>query len=484
MGKLLNKYKELPPIMKGTIFFMLITFLNKGFAVISTPIFTRLMTKADYGTYALYNSWYNIFSVLCTFNISVGIFNSIVVKEPEKISRISSCVIGFEILITTVMGGLYFLVCLFTDGLLGIANEMGFLIFIENLFNIPILIWVAIQKFNNNYIKGFVVMISEMVIKTALCILLVVFWDEKVYARILGTVFTYVGFGIVLFVIIIKDGKAIFDKEIWKILLVVGGPLVFHYLAQNILAQSDQIMIKYFWGEEETANYSLAHSLAWLLGIFNIAINATFIPWMYKKIKRKDYSKISDVCICCLVVLGGFILIISLLAPEVLLVYGGEEYVSGKILVPILCCAVMFMFVYKLFTEIELYYQKTNITMIATIIASVVNIALNFVLIPKYKAFGASIATFISYIIVCAIHFFAAKRIMRKNGEKLSSVYNTKILLGLTLVLACLIMLVQLLFDFLWIRIIISVVVLVVTIVIVFRIFKSLGLLKSKKVGL
>jgi len=479
--KLLNNYKELPPLLKGTIIFTLLTLLSKGFAVISTPIFTRLMTKVDYGTYTLYNSWYNIFSVLCTFNITAGLYNSIVVKDPERIKSISSAVVGFEVLITTIMGGIYFVLTLFTTDVLGFSEAMGFLIFIENVFNIPILIWVAIQKFSNTYSKAFLVMFFEMFLNFAVCVLFVIFWKQKVYARIFGTIAVYVAFGLCLFVVIIKEGKVLFDKEIWKSLLLIGGPLALHHLGHSLFSQSDQIMIEYIWNDKAmVAVYGLAHSLSWLLGIINTGLKATLVPWKYKKIKAGNYSNISNLHLMVCVCLAVLTTLVVLLAPEILLIYGGQGYVEGATLVSILCTAVLIIYVYSLFVDIEIYYQKTIITMITTIVALGVNIGLNAWLIPKYASLGAAIATLISWFILLFVHTFTSSFVSKKNGLSIRKIYKVELFIAVVVLTTGINLLIPLLYDYLVLRIILAAVTMVAVMILAVVIFKKFKKSKAK----
>ena len=43
--------------------------LNKGIALISTPIFTRVMSEEDYGSFAIFQSWYGIILIFTSMNV-------------------------------------------------------------------------------------------------------------------------------------------------------------------------------------------------------------------------------------------------------------------------------------------------------------------------------------------------------------------------------------------------------------------------------
>ena len=92
--KLLDKYRQISEPVKASVWFLFCSVLQKGIAMLTTPIFTRIMTDAAYGRFTVYNSWYNIFFAIVTLNLAAGVsyegYNGIICsplvlgKIPEK----------------------------------------------------------------------------------------------------------------------------------------------------------------------------------------------------------------------------------------------------------------------------------------------------------------------------------------------------------------------------------------------------------------
>ena len=80
---LVDKYKSLSAPVKASIWFTVCNIIQKGIALISTPIFTRIMTTQQYGVYTIYQSWYQVLTIFATLNLSAGIFNNGLTKYPE-----------------------------------------------------------------------------------------------------------------------------------------------------------------------------------------------------------------------------------------------------------------------------------------------------------------------------------------------------------------------------------------------------------------
>ena len=57
---ILKKYKELPVEIKAAFWFLIGTFFQKAMSMVSTPIFTRIMSAEEYGEYNVFNSWFVI----------------------------------------------------------------------------------------------------------------------------------------------------------------------------------------------------------------------------------------------------------------------------------------------------------------------------------------------------------------------------------------------------------------------------------------
>lgn len=452
--KLINKYKEMPKIVKATIWFSLITLIQKGVSALTTPIFARLMSVEQYGIYSLYVSWYTIFNIISTFNITLGLFNSLLVKNEEKQNEIASAVIGFEFFTTLITMPIVLIIVSIIGNLNGLSFDLFLLMFLEILFNIPIMIWIALKKFNVDYKKGFIVAVSELLFITALSVLSVVFFENDVYARVLSIIIVYFIYGSILFISILRKSKKIVDFKLWKIIFTKGAPLIFYFLTQALLSQSDKIMIDIFIGEAQTAIYSLAHQLSWLMYIAITAIDSTFIPWFYRRIKNGNIEKISIVIRYFLIMLGIIILIVSLLSPELIRLYGGYEYLEGSTLVPILSSSILILFVSNLFVKTQIYFEKNHYTVLVSTIGGICNILLNILLINVWGIFGAAVATLISYFIICFLHFIITSHVLKKNNMSIFKLFNIKIIFILLILYILFNCLSLLIFDYFVIRII------------------------------
>ena len=81
--KLKSAYQSLSQPVKASLWFLICGFLQKGISMLTTPIFTRIMTEAEFGRFHVYNSWLGILQIIVTLNLAAGVYTRGLVKNEE-----------------------------------------------------------------------------------------------------------------------------------------------------------------------------------------------------------------------------------------------------------------------------------------------------------------------------------------------------------------------------------------------------------------
>ena len=77
-------------VAKAGMWYTSCNFLFKGMAFITTPIFTRLMTKSEIGSFSNMTSWISILMVVTAFDLQTSIIRSKLEHEDDMDSYIYS----------------------------------------------------------------------------------------------------------------------------------------------------------------------------------------------------------------------------------------------------------------------------------------------------------------------------------------------------------------------------------------------------------
>ena len=176
--------------------------------------------------------------------------------------------------------------------------------------------------------------------------------------------------------------------------------------------------------------------------IFWTAINGSLVPFTHDCINNNDNNKINKTSKYLLSGYFAICVFVILIAPEILKILAPKEYHRGILCVPPIVMVVFLQALYNLYANIEFFYKKTKTISLATIIATVINLILNFVLIPKYSYIAAAYTTLTSYIILVLIHFYGYKKCTKE------ALYNNKFILIITFMLFFITLICNLLYNY------------------------------------
>ena len=432
LTKIREKYISLPKALKASIWFLICSFMQKGISVITTPIFTRLLSSAEYGQYNVFNSWLGIVGVIVTLWIFNGVYTQGLVKFEDNRDRFSSTLQGLTLALVLIWTGIYFIGHNFWNQLLKITTTQAILMLIMIWASAVFNFWAAEQRVVLRYKQLVIVTILVSIAKPVFSIILIRLSDDKVTARILGLVLAEVIGYTWMFFAQVKKGKKLFDWKIWKYALLFNIPLIPHYLAQNVLVSSDRIMIERMVGASEAGIYSLAYSIAQIMILFNNALTQTISPWIYKKIKDKEPLKITNIAYGSLAFIAVVNVFLIAFAPEAVRFFAPAEYYDAIWAIPPVAMSVFFQFAYSFFACFEFYYEKTGFITVATIISAVLNLGLNYVCIQWFGYVAAGYTTLACYIIQFTCHYIMMQKVCNMHLDGVV-VYKPSVMIGMIL---------------------------------------------------
>ena len=109
LSGLTRRFREASPAVKASMAYMVCTFLQKGVSLLTTPIFTRLLTTEQYGYYNVYNSWLAVIKIFSTLMLAGTVYMQAVVKFQHDRDRMTSAVAGLGTRTTLTVTLIYIL---------------------------------------------------------------------------------------------------------------------------------------------------------------------------------------------------------------------------------------------------------------------------------------------------------------------------------------------------------------------------------------
>lgn len=430
--KIINRYKQLQTPVKASLWFLICGFLQKGISMLTTPVFTRIMTDAEYGRFTVYNSWLGIVQIIVSLNLAAGVYTRGLVKNEQDQDRFSSAMLGLSTTCILVWSLIYAALHREVNELLEMSTLLMTSMLVETWAHAAYQFWSNRERVYYRYKKLVILTLTYVILRPVMGVLLVLQAEtgRQVEARVLATVGVNVVLFSGLYFSIFRKGQLFFDKQYWLYALRFNIPLLPHYLSQIVLNQSDRLMINRICGPQETAYYSVAYTIAMVLQILNNSVSATMNPWIYRAIKKGELKKIGSVSYMVLLMIGLLNVAVILVAPELLWILAPGSYQVAKWVIPPVTVSVYFMFLYNLFVTFEFYFEKTHYVAAATMVGAVLNVFLNAWLIPKLGFVAAGYTTLLCYILYALAHFYFMKKVCDEHLGR-SKVYDAKVILSI-----------------------------------------------------
>lgn len=472
-----NKYINMSKPVKAAFWFTVCSFLQRGISMIATPIFTRLLSTENYGLYSTYLSWETVLMMLVTLSLYKAMMNLYV--KYNNLEMVLSTVCGLELLLSF----LWMIIAIFFRNILAdwlaLSPELVCCLFASFIFQSVIQCWSLYKRYIYDYKTLVTVTLLSTIGSTIFGIIAVVLISPTAEARVISNTIIMALIGIVLYFSVFKEGKKFYDKKIWLFSLGFCIPLLPHYLSEFILQSSDKIMINYLCGASDVALYSIAYSAGSLINLITNAINSTFAPYQYQKIKSKEYDLLSKRANQVLLFVAAMLAVIMFFSKEIVLIFGGMKYIeSVDVIIPI-CIGVYFNYMFQLFARVQEYYERKLTVVIPSILCALLNLILNYIFIKLCGYQAAAYTTFFCYALFCLIHYVFYKKVCREilNGAQL---YDSKGLFIISVVLVISGILITFINKLLWLKYSVLLLGLIVLVVNRKKVFYALKLIIEK----
>lgn len=414
MLKVQDNEKTQIAMKKAAVWYFACVLVQKSISVLTTPIFTRLLSKAEFGEYNIYLSWYDTLGIFITLTLASSVYQrNVVINEKQK-DEITSSMLGLATTSTVITFVLYLLFRKIIEKALGLSTLLMVAIWITCISTVTFELWAQKLRLDYKYQLLVVVTVIMSILKPTIGVLLILLNPTKhVESRVIGNLCVDLIVGLIIYVSLMRKGK-FYNASVWKASLVYVLPLLPHYLSQRVLSQSDRIMIDRMIGKSEAGIYSLAYSIGMLLMMLNTVTDSTIAPWTYRNIRDQKYGAIEKLTKRLLLLSAQILICFLLIVPELVKIFATIEYYPAIWCIPPIGISAYIMILYIQLIYFEYYIGKTTYTTIATVAAAVLNLMLNYICIPLFGYIAAAYTTLICYVAYAIFHYCVVRRLFVK----------------------------------------------------------------------
>lgn len=423
---ILNKVSNMSPAAKASFWFIVANISLKGISFITTPIFTRLLDVADYGTTSVFVTWEAVISLFATLSLSGGVYNIAMTKFEDDIDRYTASMMGLSFLSSVTVYSVCIVINIIFPQLFELDNSFLIFMWIQSFTNAATSFWLMQKRFKYKYKPVIAFTASTAIISPIIAIIAVnLFPQDKAYAKVIGSGLFGITVGIVICAYYVIKGKSVYHKKYWAHALKFNIPLLPHYLSSIMLNSSDRLMLNSMVGKIETGLYSVAHSITGTISIVTQAINYSFIPYTLQSIKNQNYKGLSKTLTGCSALVACVCTTVVFFAKEGIMIFATPDYMDAVWFIAPLAMATQSEFISGLVGNIIFYYEKTAQISTVTIICAVFNIVTNYIglkFLPREVcAYTVGYTTMLSSMLRLILYYYTVKK-YEKNLDKIVNV--------------------------------------------------------------
>lgn len=408
--------REEKKLVKNTLLLMLGNFSSKLLVFLMVPLYTSVLSTAEYAKSDLLTTTVNLLYPFATLMISTAVMRFCLDKcnDTRQLLSIGFWIETVGILLVTI-GSFFFFNTGDLEGyrfyfLAGFAGYSFYTLLMEYA--------KGSEKVTMYSLAG----VCNTIALISCNILFLLKLGLGIKGYLLAMVAAYWITIIVLFIGCKAWGDLTWPirirREYVKDMLSYSIPLMPNSISWWISNSSDRYIMNIFRGLSELGVYSVSYKIPSIMAtVSSILISAwemSAVDDFGSEKSRKFFSKIYDLWVhTYIIVCIGLVFFVKLLA---LILFQKEFFIAWHY-VPILLFASVFSGLSSFLGTVFTAAKKTKSVFVTTMIGAGVNICLNFVLIPYWGGYGAAIATAIGYLATYVVRLKGANRIMQLDVE-------------------------------------------------------------------
>lgn len=422
----MDKYKKL---LSNTLILSIGTFSSKLLVYFLMPLYTAILSKEQYGTADLITNAANLLIPFCCIGITHGVFRFSADSEENNRTVFSS---GLGVLMAS---SAIFLV---------LSPLISLVPYFESYA--PLLAFYVISSNFHTLCKEYIRARGQMklyafsgILGTALTIAFNLLFLIPMKLGVVGYVLSVAVADAVGTVFLVVYARLYRDVSLSSVssakikeMLRYSLPMMPTTVIWWITNVSDRFVVTYICGSGENGLYSAAYKIPTLIALVASVFNEA---WQISAISDKgDEREVSTFFSAvferyqAVLFLGCSVLVpLSGIGTRILL---DASYYDAWRFIPVLLLATVYSSLVTFIGTIYIFKKKTTMSLITAALGAILNIALNFAMIPSLGAQGAGIATAISYFTVFFVRAVHSRSFMPFDLKEWRLALNTLIVLA------------------------------------------------------
>lgn len=377
-------------------------------------VFAELLGAIQFGQFSIYSVIYVVFTMVASLGLPSAVQHAYFHVSKEDYKVLISTTIKAILSAAIILGIIITLAYKWVSGYVNLPNQFVLLALVAATSQTIVQILLITLQCQSRASKFLLIVALQILWQIIFATLFYtegqLRWESAAIAQALPPIFMAM-FALVYFW---RGGCriALWSPQLLRSSLAYSSPLVPHQLATWGSTMADRLIIVNYVGMAQVGVYSFAFQLAQVINVASHSLNQTIVPILYQELaspmsKWTRIRRLNQLYALGLFVFSVFSLIlVYMVFPRIF----SDEYQMSLDYVPWLFFSFFLLAVSRIESNFLMYYKRTRQLATATVLSSILSVALNLILIPRFGAIAAcwvSSATFSFMLLIT--HWYSKK---------------------------------------------------------------------------
>jgi O-antigen/teichoic acid export membrane protein len=398
--------------------------VNSAFGLVLVPVYSRKLNAGDFGVLSLLTVTLTLVTIVLKFGLNHAFFRHYYeTDDPEHRRKIVGSTLVF--LFLSSAGATVFLwtlapraAAILFKGNQTRANLVQ-LVFLICLFEVISLVPDSILRAKFKSAQYSALNITAFLFQLVVIVYLVLAVGPNVRNVLIGRLIGAAFEALLFYAMVFRDLSLRFSLGELRGLLAFGTPLIFGQVSFHLFMMIDRFFLERYAKESELGAYAMANTLVSVVTILvTVPFSQVWTVMRFSVMNEEGANEYySRVLTYILFVSMFFALCVSAVAGDGLILFSLIGYWKAATIIPLLGLAAVLDCASRVLNVGITLKKRTIFAPIVIVAALVVNIALNFWLIPRYGMMGATVSTLVSYIVFCGLRYWASNLFFKVHYE-------------------------------------------------------------------
>jgi O-antigen/teichoic acid export membrane protein len=398
--------------------------VNSAFGFVLVPVYMRLLRANEFGVLSLLTITMTLMTIVLKFGLNHAFFRHYYdTEDPEQRRRIVGSTLVFLVVSSAAATAVLWRfapqisAAVFKgDDSRGVLIQLVFLI---SFFEVITLIPDSILRVKFKSARYSTLNIIAFVFQLGMICYLVI-WVEAsagnvLMGRLAGTAFE----ALLFYAMVAGELSLKFSARELRAMLAFGMPLVFGQIAFHLFLMIDRFFLEHYASTRDVGAYSMACTLVSVVSILvTVPFSQVWTVMRFSVMNEKGADQYYSRVLTYIVFVSMFLALgVSAVAGDGLTLYSLKSYWTAASIIPLLGLAAVFDCASRVLNIGITLRKRTIFAPIVIAVALAFNVALNFLLIPRYGSVGATVSTLLSFALFCGLRFWASNLFFKVKYE-------------------------------------------------------------------